>query len=347
MFIYQHAIKGFAASLPEQAVEALSRNPNVELRRAGFRRSGPSGPRRAPPGGSTGSTSDALPLDSSYTYDDTRRRRHGLHHRHRASASATASSAAGRSTAMTPSTATAAADDCNGHGTHVAGTVGGTDLRRGQGREARRRAGARLPAARARRAGVIAGIDWVTSNARQAGRREHEPRRRRHTALDTAVKNSIASGVTYAVAAGNGNSWASPDACNYSPAAGPRGDHRRRHRQHRRARPPGPTTALRRPVRPGRGHHLGLERQRHRHEHHQRHVDGHPAHGRRRRPVPAGQPRRQLRPQVRDALYDADDQGRRHSTRRRPTTICSTAWSGALRTNTPPTAGFTYSDQRR
>ncbi len=50
---------------------------------------------------------------------------------------------AARRAATTRSTA-APADDCNGHGTHVAGTVGGTTLRRGQGRPAGRRAGARL-----------------------------------------------------------------------------------------------------------------------------------------------------------------------------------------------------------
>jgi subtilisin family serine protease len=54
--------------------------------------------------------------------------------------------------------------------------------------------------------GVIAGVDWVTGHQpRQARGREHEPRRRRELALDTAVRNSIADGVSYAVAAGNGD----------------------------------------------------------------------------------------------------------------------------------------------
>jgi subtilisin family serine protease len=69
--------------------------------------------------------------------------------------------------------------------------------------------------------GVIAGIDWVTSN--------HGPGQPAvanmslgggaSTALDTAVRNSIADGVSYAIAAGNGNflGWA-VNACNVSPA---------------------------------------------------------------------------------------------------------------------------------
>ena len=50
-----------------------------------------------------------------------------------------------------------------------------------------------------------------------AGRRQHEPGRRREPALDNAVTNSINSGVTYAVAAGNSNA----NACNFSPARPP------------------------------------------------------------------------------------------------------------------------------
>jgi subtilisin family serine protease len=71
---------------------------------------------------------------------------------------------------------------------------------------------------------VIAGIDWVTGN--------HVPGAPAvanmslgggaSTALDTAVQNSIADGVSYAVAAGNGNQGGrAQDACKYSPARVP------------------------------------------------------------------------------------------------------------------------------
>ena len=55
------------------------------------------------------------------------------------------------------------ATDCHGHGTHVAGTVGGTAYGVAKSVDARRRARAQLPAAAARTAGIVAGIDWVTA----------------------------------------------------------------------------------------------------------------------------------------------------------------------------------------
>jgi subtilisin family serine protease len=113
--------------------------------------------------------------------------------------------------------------DCNGHGTHVAGTVGGKDYGVADG--------VRLVAVRVldcggsgTTAGVIAGIDWVTGN-HVAGRpavANMSLGGGASSALDTAVKNSIADGVAYAVAAGNGNaSGVAQKACNYSPARVP------------------------------------------------------------------------------------------------------------------------------
>jgi subtilisin family serine protease len=107
------------------------------------------------------------------------------------------------------------ADDANGHGTHVSGTIGGATYGVAKG--------VTLYAVRVLDAsgsgttsGVIAGIDWVTAN--------HSSSRpsvanmslggSASTSLDTAVQNSIASGVTYCVASGN----YSANASNYSPA---------------------------------------------------------------------------------------------------------------------------------
>jgi subtilisin family serine protease len=107
------------------------------------------------------------------------------------------------------------ADDCNGHGTHVAGTIGGSTYGVAKG--------VRLVAVRVlscsgsgTTSGVISGVNWVTAN-HQAG----QPAVANmslgggvSTALDTAVRNSIADGVSYAIAAGNSNA----NACNASPA---------------------------------------------------------------------------------------------------------------------------------
>lgn len=110
------------------------------------------------------------------------------------------------------------ADDCNGHGTHVAGTVGGATY--GVAKEVS------LVAVRVLGcdgsgswSGVIAGIDWVTANAVKPAVANMSLGGGASRSVDTAVGNSIASGVSYAVAAGNGNSGGvAQDACKSSPA---------------------------------------------------------------------------------------------------------------------------------
>jgi subtilisin family serine protease len=112
------------------------------------------------------------------------------------------------------------ADDCNGHGTHVAGTVGGA--RYGVAKAVR------LVAVRVLDCDgfgfdseVIAGIDWVTGN-HPAGAPAvanmslgGDP----SNALDQAVRRSIADGVSYAIAAGNGDVFGNAqNACGDSPA---------------------------------------------------------------------------------------------------------------------------------
>jgi serine protease len=104
-------------------------------------------------------------------------------------------------------------NDCNGHGTHVAGTVGGTVY--GVAKETR------LVPVRVlncqgsgTNAGVIAGIDWVTANHVKPAVANMSLGGGASSATDTAVNNLINAGVTVVVAAGNDNR----DACNYSPA---------------------------------------------------------------------------------------------------------------------------------
>lgn len=103
--------------------------------------------------------------------------------------------------------------DCNGHGTHVAGTVGGT--RYGVAK------GVRLIAVKVLNCsgsgsttGVVSGINWVTSNAVKPAVANMSLGGGASSSIDNAVTNSVNSGVTYAVAAGN----SSANACNYSPA---------------------------------------------------------------------------------------------------------------------------------
>lgn len=94
------------------------------------------------------------------------------------------------------------ASDGNGHGTHVAGTIAGTTY--GVAKQAG------VVAVRVldndgsgTTAQVIAGIDWVTKHARKPAVANLSLGGYHNAQLDAAVRSSIASGVTYAVAAGN------------------------------------------------------------------------------------------------------------------------------------------------
>jgi aqualysin 1 len=112
------------------------------------------------------------------------------------------------------------ADDCNGHGTHVAGTVGGSTYGVAK---AVTLVGVRVLNCNGSgtTSGVIAGVDWVTGNhgAGQPAVANMSLGGGASSALDTAVNNSINDGVSYAVAAGNGNIVGiAQNACNYSPA---------------------------------------------------------------------------------------------------------------------------------
>lgn len=104
-------------------------------------------------------------------------------------------------------------DDCNGHGTHVAGTVGSSTY--GVAKSVRLYAVRVLGCTGSgTNAGVIAGVDWVTNNHVKPAVANMSLGGGASSALDTAVNNSINAGVSYAVAAGNDNRLA----CNYSPA---------------------------------------------------------------------------------------------------------------------------------
>ncbi|MDO0912036.1 S8 family peptidase [Streptomyces sp. DT2A-34] len=100
------------------------------------------------------------------------------------------------------------AQDGNGHGTHVAGTVAGSSY--GVAKKAKI-VGVRVlnNSGSGTTAQVVAGIDWVARNAVKPAVANMSLGGGADTALDTAVRNAIASGVTFAVAAGNESTNAS------------------------------------------------------------------------------------------------------------------------------------------
>ncbi|HSK07994.1 MAG TPA: S8 family peptidase, partial [Vicinamibacterales bacterium] len=218
LFVYEHAIKGFAVELPEQAVQGLSRNPHVAYVEPdsevwAFET------QTNPTWGLDRIDQRALPLGKSYTYDtmanqvtayiiDT-----GIRFSH--------NDFGGRAVTGFDAIDGGTADDCNGHGTHVAATVGGTTYGVAKG--------VSLVAVRVldcngsgTTSGVIAGVDWVTANHVKPAVANMSLGGGASSTLDTAVKNSIAAGVSYAVAAGNGDRIGrAQNACNYSPARVP------------------------------------------------------------------------------------------------------------------------------
>ena len=217
-FTYRYALKGFAATLPAQALEGIRNNPNVAYVEAdGVVMEDPSVLAATVQNGATWGLDRidqrSLPLDNSYTYNfdgfgvtayiiDT-----GIRTTH--------DEFGGRaSEGFDAIDGLLDGQDCRGHGTHVAGTVGGSTY--GVAKNVT------LVAVRVLNcqgsgtyAQVIAGIDWVTNIHVAPAVANMSLGGGFSTSLNAAVNNSVAAGVTYAVSAGNENR----DACTKSPAS--------------------------------------------------------------------------------------------------------------------------------
>ena len=211
---YRAALDGFTASLSEGEAAALARHPNVAL----VERDQVMTISTTQSGATWGLDridQRNLPLSTTYSYTSTGAgvRAYiidtGIHASH-----TQFTGRVGTGTDKVDNDNNPA--DCNGHGTHVAGTVGGTTYGVAKGVTL---IGVRVLncSGSGTTSGVIAGVDWVTANHVKPAVANMSLGGGASTALDNAVANSIAAGVTYAIAAGNSNARA----CNASPARVP------------------------------------------------------------------------------------------------------------------------------
>ncbi|MGC7095386.1 S8 family peptidase [Amycolatopsis lurida] len=210
---YRHALHGFSGTFSEQTARKLAAEPTVAyVEQNGVVRVDGTQP-NPPSWGLDRIDQRQLPLDHGFTYPNTGSNTtayiidSGIRTTHQ--------DFGGRASWGTNTTGDGNNTDCDGHGTHVAGTVGGNTHGVAKG--------VQLVAVKVLDctgsgsfAGVVAGIDWVTghhvSGPAVANMSLGAPGQ--HTATEEAVRRSIADGVTYAIAAGNENA----NACGHTPA---------------------------------------------------------------------------------------------------------------------------------
>ncbi len=214
---YTSALKGFSATLPDAALQAIRNNPlvdYVEQDQTVSLNTGGTFQNQATWGLDRIDQADR-PLDSLYHFNSTGsgvnafiidtgiRSDHGeftgrLKPGHNVIAD------------------TNGTNDCNGHGTHVAGTVGGSTW-------GVVKAVSLIPVrvldckGSGTWSGVIAGIDWVAGSSLRPAVANMSLGGGKSTAVNAAVAGAVSQGVTMVVAAGNSNA----DACSYSPASEP------------------------------------------------------------------------------------------------------------------------------
>ena len=226
-FTYQHALRGMAVgNLSAAAAEALSRNPQVAYVE-------PDAPARLFDT-QTGATwgidrvdQRALPLSTTYTYNATGAGVNayildtGVRLSH-VEFGGRAQYVPNGSNGDFVGDGHGSAADCHGHGTHVAGTVGSTTY--GVAKQVSLWAARVVDCAGSGDVSLaIAAVDWVTANGVRPAVVNMSLGYGDVQSLRTAVENSVAAGVNYAVAAGNGH-WlfGTPlNACNESPAGAP------------------------------------------------------------------------------------------------------------------------------
>ena len=213
---FSHGLKGFVATLSDAALAGVRNEPNVDYVEQD-QVATINATENLPPGGWGLDRIDQVdrPLDSLYQYSSTGKGVNAfiIDTGIRASHQDFAGRVLPGYSAIADANGT---NDCNGHGTHVAGTVGGTTWGVAKGVKL-------IPvrvldcSGSGAYSGVIAGIDWVANSPLRPAVANLSLGGGASAALDAAIAGAVSKGVNVVVAAGNNN----VDACNYSPSRAP------------------------------------------------------------------------------------------------------------------------------